>query len=133
MKRRDILHSAVVGTAGIALAGCLGGSDGDSIQIGSIAVLNSDSRAHTVDIDVRLDGDSVVQETYELEAGEAAEPIDDALPDDSGTYEIEADPADIDGETFNPGTLTDRDCIPLEIEILGGDLGVVQQPVDEEC
>lgn len=129
MNRRAFLQSVAAGAGGLGLAGCLG-SGGNPIQIAYIDLVNSDGQAHTVALEVTFDGDTIVDETYELAGNESADRIESELPDQGGEYEITVDPATIESETFVPGTQTEADCGWLEYEILNGR---VLQHFDNEC
>lgn len=131
MKRRTFLQSSVVGTAGIALAGCLG-SSGDDIQISSIEIVNSEVETHSVDITVQFDDDTVAEESFTLDSDES-EIIDDDLPDDPGEYEIDVDVDDDDIESLNtiPTEATDDECVEVEFQIRAG--SVLQEFEGIEC
>lgn len=125
MKRRALLCAG----AGVAVAGCLGSGDGDSIRLAAIDVVNAETPRHTVDIEVLFDGDSVVDRRVTLDSGER-DTIDDALPDDAGEYEITVDPRALRGETFVPGEQTGADCGSLTYELLTAE---VFQRFEADC
>jgi hypothetical protein len=130
MKRRTFLRSAAVGGTGVALGGCLGfgGDGGSSVEISSIELLNSDTQAHTADVTVEESGDTVHDDSYDLEADGGSTTIED-IPEDSGDYLIRVELQDSDAEVFeqSPAELTEADCISHEIEILSGDPPTITQ------
>jgi hypothetical protein len=126
MHRRAFLGSVVAGVSGVGLAGCLGPSE-DTVEVGHIDLRNSDEQPHTVSLEALFDGDTVVDETYEIDAGATADRVESALPDDKGQYEITVDPTTFDSVMFTPGAQTEADCVTLEYELFSPDsLGVVQ-------
>jgi hypothetical protein len=134
MKRRTFLRSAAVGGTGVALGGCLGfgGDGGNSVEINSIEVLNSDSQTHTADVTVEESGDTVHDDSYDLEADGGSTTISD-LPDGSGDYLVRVELQDSEAEVFeeSPAELTEADCISQKIEILSGDPPTITQKASE--
>lgn len=131
MNRRTFLQSVVGGAGAVGLAGCLG-SGGQPIQLSTIDLVNSNGQPHSIALEVVFDGDSIVDETYELTDGESIDRINSDLPDREGKYEItvEPDAEDIEGNTFVPGEQTEADCGALTIELLRNQ---VLQSFEDNC
>ena len=134
MQRRTFLHSAAVGGTGVALGGCLGfgGDDGgNDIEVNSIKLINSAEQALTADIRVERGGDTVHEDTYELDTG-GSTTIGD-LPEDSGEYLVRVELQNSDAEVFeeSPGELTEANCISLDIEIFAGDPPTIRQDASQ--
>lgn len=126
MKRRTYLRSTVVGATGVALAGCIGGSDPE-IEITQVALSNSDGQERTVELEIEFDGDTIHDGSHDLSASEGPDDdggsaVVDDLPDEEGEYEIEATLAggDLDAHTSTPAEDTEADCLAIEIEVLPG-------------
>jgi len=124
MKRRAVLCAG-----GVALAGCLGSGDGNSIRLSTIEVVNAETPRQTVDIEVLFDGDGIVDRRVTLEGGEQ-DTIDDALPDEAGKYEITVDPRALHSTRFVPGEQTGADCGSLTYELLTAE---VFQRFEADC
>lgn len=135
MKRRTFLQSAVVGTASVGLAGCLG-SSGETIQLAYVNVINTDENPNTVTLEILFDGETIVDETYGDLASDAEESVSSELPDDDGEYEITVDLPERDVETFvsRPAEGTGAECLGLRISIRGDDeRPILQTPEEETC
>jgi len=129
MNRRAFLQSVAAGAGGMGVAGCLG-SGGNPIELAGIELVNSNGQAHSVDMEVTFDGETIVEETYELENGERADQVGAELPDEEGKYEITVEPNAFDGTTFVPGEQTEADCGTLTFELL---LNEVLQEFADDC
>jgi hypothetical protein len=123
----------VVGGTGLALGGCLGlgGDGGNSVEISDIDLINSAEQAQTADVTVEQGGDTVHDDTYELDVDQSIT-IDD-LPEDSGEYLVRVELQDSDAEVFeqSPSGLTEADCISLDIEIFAGNPPTINQRATE--
>lgn len=122
--RRQVLTTAL--PLAITMPGCLTKpEEPDQVYIDDIVLKNDDKESHTVTIHLTDDGDTVLEESFDIPAGGSVSGLD--FPTDLGAYKVSAS---LDGGTSytqNLGAYRDGDqmCVYVTFRVtLGESLGV---------
>lgn len=131
MRRRTLLAGLSGGTA-VLVSGCLDsivgdGSSSETAELAELSVVNRDGEPVSIDLEVDWDGETVLEETYELSGAESNDTtqldsatVDEgAWPADSGDWTVAARVGDGEWTTVRPDDVA-VDCVEL-MGIVGED------------
>lgn len=159
--RRRLLAASGAGAI-VAVAGCLGGDDGDDGAdeengddengdfepesdvgseidsavplLGNITLNNLDSQSHTVSVIVEVDGRNVAWTDQSLDAGEGGVSLDRDWSDDAGNFRVTVRVDGSDLREVRPGDWNDPSCVNLVILVGdGGSLQIAGDTIGGPC
>lgn len=135
MRRRPFLEG-LAGSAAFVVAGCLETpvsdvSSSETAELNEISVVNRREEPVSIDLEVDWDGETVLEETYELSGAEtndtdqldSANADESVWPSDTGDWTVSARVDDGDWATVTPNDVA-VDCVEL--------MGIVGEDEPEE-
>ena len=134
MDRRRVVRSLGAGTAAVGLTGCgrLTGSTGESV-LGTVAVVNLDDEAHTVEFRVEWNGSTVHESTHDLAVSNGESP-DRTWPDEAGRFTLPAGLASGEWRVADPAAADYPDCFSVLVKVSpSGRLGIFTSTNGYEC
>jgi hypothetical protein len=137
MDRRRVVRSLGAGTAAVGLTGCgrWTGSTGESV-LGTVAVMNLDDEAHTVEVRLDWDGSTVHESAHDLAAsnGDNGASPDRTWPDEAGRFPVSARLASGEWRVADPAAVDYPDCFSVLMEVSpSGRLGLFTSINEYEC
>lgn len=122
MNRRDFVAGFASTVSLAAVSGCLDVLGPDGLRLGGIVLANRRDAPVDARLQVAQDGETVLDETYELaatdEGSDSGVFLNDAWPDSVAVHEVTVEPASGESESFAyTAEASDGDCTIATVQI----------------